>query len=340
MKTFSSLPAAKARMVLLLIIAVAFSMLVAMSSAVYLSHALAATRGVLEGEWTARTSTKHPGEVQLNFTRRSENGGTNMNGTTYKLSELSGLGSDVLSAAARTDVRFSLVREAGTVVCEGMFRDQMGAGFWKFEPSAGFRTDMKNRGFGPLTDEELLRATFGGLTGKYIDDLKAAGYGDLDFDMLVRAANHDITIAYVKEMRSAGYTDLRMDDLIRARNHDVDAAYIKRVADMGFERQSLDTVIRMQNHEITPEFIASMKAAGFTGLSIDDLIRLKNHEVTPEFVSEIKAEGFPDLAAETAIRLKSHDVDRAFIRKAKAQGYTNVSLDDLVRLKSRGTVKE
>ena len=340
MKTFTSLPAAKARMLILFLLAFAFSMFVAMSSALYLSRVFAAPQFRLEGEWTARASAKHPGEIQLNFTRRSDNGSTSMNGSTYKLAELTGLGADILNAAARTDVKFSLIREAGTIICDGMFRDQMGAGFWKFEPNAGFRAEMKNRGFGPLTDEELLRATFGGLNTKYIDDLKAAGYGDLDFDKLVRAASHDITPAYVKEMRGAGYADLTMDDLIRARNHDVDAEYIKRVADMGFEKQPLDTVIRLQNHEITSEFIASMKAAGFSGLSIDELIRLKNHEVTPEFVAEIKAEGFPDLAAETAIRLKSHDVDRDFIRKAKAQGYTSVSLEQIVRLKDRGTVKE
>lgn len=340
MKTSSSLPSAKARMVILAAVAVAFSMMVAMSSALYISHAFAAAQTALEGEWTARTSTKHPGEVQLNFTRRSEDGGINMNGSTYKLSELSGLAADVLTSATRTDVRFSLIREAGTLICDGMFRDGMGTGFWKFEPSVGFRSDMKTRGYGTLTDEQMLRAAFGGVTGKYIDDLKSAGYGDLEFDKIVRAANHEVTMAYIREMRNAGYSNLTMDELIRARNHDVDAAYIKRVADMGFGKQPLETVIRMQNHEITPEFIASMRSAGFSGLSIDELIHLKNHDVTPEFVSEIKAEGFSDVAPEMAARLRSHDVDVAFIRKAKAQGYSNATLEQIVRLKDRGTVKE
>lgn len=337
MKT-NSVNAAKARLIILVAAAIAFSLVIAMSSALYMTHVFAAAKD-LEGEWTARTSTKHPGELQLNFTRRSD-GGYNNNGNTYKVSEIKGLAADALTATARLDVQFTIERDAGTLACDGMFRDGMGAGFWKFIPNNGFRAEMKNRGYGPLTDEEMLRATFSDLRVKYIDELKSAGFTDLDFKSVVRASNHDVTLAYIREMRSSGYPDLTMDQLIRARNHDVDAAYLRQVRDMGFDKQSLDTVIRMQNHEITPDFIASMKSAGFADLTIEQLIRLKNHDVTAQFVNDIKAEGYPDIAPETAARLMSHEVDREFIRKAKAQGYTNVSLEQIVRLKDRGTIKE
>lgn len=291
-----------------------------------------------DGSWTARTSQKHPGEIQLDLSRRTDNGGYSNNGSTYKISDLTGLREPDTAAASRVDVKFSLVREAGTILCDGMFIDRMGTGFWKFAPNESFRAEMKRRGYGPLTDEEMIRSALGNLNTKYIDDLKSAGYSDLDLNSLIRAANHEISIAYVREMRGA-YGNLSMEDLIRARNHDIDAAYLKKVSDMGFGKQPLETVISLSNHEISAEFVSAMKAAGFTNISIEELIRLKNHEVTPEFVSGIKAEGYSDISPDIAVRLVSHDVDRDFIRKARAAGYTNLSLAEMIRLKDRGMVK-
>ena len=338
MREIRSMSAAETRVAILLLAALAaFAFAVGIAGTLVAVEAQDVKWGT-EGTWTARTSTKHPGEIQLNFERSSQYGGHSQNGNVYKISDLQGLGANDPKSAARVDVHFTLTREAGTIVCDGMFKDEMGTGFWKFSPNESFRSEMKNRGYGPLTDEEMLRATFNNLNTKYMDSLKAAGYGDLDLNGLMRAASHEITPAYIKEMNAA-YPGLKMEELIRASNHDVDAAYLKQVSDMGFGKQPLESVIRLHNHEITPEFISKMKDAGFNGLGIEALIRLKNHEVTPEFVSSIKAEGFNDLSAETAVRLMSHDVDRDFIRKAKAAGYTNASLEEIIRLKDRGTVK-
>ncbi|HVF47385.1 MAG TPA: hypothetical protein VNA17_07455 [Pyrinomonadaceae bacterium] len=295
--------------------------------------------GTITGEWTAHLSKKRPDQLQIMFIRRSENGGvTNMSGNAIALSAFQGLNPSAISSA-KTDVNFMLTREAGTFTFEGFFREGRGTGFWTFTRSEPFATMMKGRGYGYLNDEEMLRAAFHNLTGKYIDELKSAGYTDLDFKQLTRAAGHDITLAYIRELETAGYPGLKMDELIRAQNHDVNAAFIRDVKAMGFEKQPLDKLIRMHNHDITTEFVNRMKAAGFQNLSIDTLIRLHNHDVTPEFVNEIKAEGYPDLSPETAIRLKNHDVTRDIIRRAKAQGHTNATLEDIIGLKNRGTVK-
>jgi hypothetical protein len=337
MRKLRSMSPAETRVVLVLLAAFAAFVFVVAVGGTYVA-VMAQGRFDTSGSWTARTSQKHPGEIQLDFTRRSEHGGFSNNGNTYKFNELSGLNEADTTAAARVDVKFTLIREAGTLVCDGMFVDRMGTGFWKFTANEAFRSDMKRRGYGSLTDDEMLRATFSNLNAKYMDDLKSAGYTDLDLNALMRAANHEISPAYIREMRAA-YSGLTMEELIRARNHDIDAAYLKKVSDMGFGKQPLETVIRLSNHEISPEYITSMRSAGFTNVSVEELIRLKNHEVTPEFVSGIKAEGFSEISPDLAVRLVSHDVDRVFIQKAKAQGYTNVSLDEMIRLKDRGRVK-
>ncbi|HEX8246973.1 MAG TPA: hypothetical protein VF599_02220 [Pyrinomonadaceae bacterium] len=292
----------------------------------------------IKGEWNAEFDRNKAGEIHFRFQRRSANGSFNMTGENLRVGELQGLPA-AARAAARIDVSFNIVREAGTFACEGYFSEGRGTGFWTLTPSEKFVAEMRARGYGNLTEENLLSAALHDLTIKYLEDLKAAGYDKLTFEQLRRAQTHDITVQYIREMKAAGYENLTVEELVRARNHNIDAAFVSDARAMGFERQPLEKLIRMRNHDITREFIDEMKSAGFENLSIDGLIRLKNHDVTADFISEIKAEGYADVSAETAIRLKNHEVDREFIRRAKSQGYNNASLEELIRLRNRGTVK-
>ncbi len=292
---------------------------------------------VLSGEWTAHLSSKDGTRIQLSFTRRSEKGGYNQNGNSYKISELQGLPADMLSPS-KADVTFQLAREAGTITCEGFFQSGRGAGLWTFTPNPSFASSMAARGFANLTEEDMLRATFNGLTSKYADEIKGAGYGELTFAQLMRASNHDITTASVRELRSSGFGDLTLENVIRASNHDISAAYVKEVAAMGFGNQPLDKVIRLKNHDISPAYISELKAAGFENLTLDEVIRMKNHDVTADFVNQIKGEGFSNITSATIIRLKNHDVDSEFLRRAKSQ-YPNASLEEMIRLKNNGSVK-
>jgi hypothetical protein len=306
-------------------------------SAIEVSCEYSVSPVAIGGEWTAHLSSKDGSKIQLNFVRRSEKGGYNQMGNTMKLSELQGLSGEVASAA-RTDVRFSLAREAGTIQMEGYFQGGRGAGLWTFTPNASFASAMASRGFANLGDEELLRATFHGLTVKYADEIKAAGYDQLTFGQLSRAAVHDISVDYIRELRNSGFENLTMENIIRANNHDITAAYVKEVAAMGFGNQPLDKVIRLKNHDVSPAYISELKAAGFENLTLDDVVRMKNHDVTAAFVNDVKAEGFSSITSSTIIRLKNHDVDRAFIQRARAQ-YPNASLEEMIRMKNNGTVK-
>jgi hypothetical protein len=263
----------------------------------------------VKGEWVAEYNRAKPGEIYFMLQRRTANEGFNMSSDNLSLNELRGLPADALSAA-KTDVNFNIVREAGTFACEGFFSNGKGTGFWTLTPSE-----------------------------KFVAALRARGYDNLSADELLRAAFHNLTIGFVEELRNAGYDGVPFNEILRARSHDVDAAYIREVKAMGFEKQPLEKLIRMRNHDITAEFVNEMKAAGFANLSIDQLIRLQNHEITLAFINELKAEGYENVPAETVIRLKNHDIDRDFIRRAKAQGYGNATPEELIRLSNRGMVK-
>ncbi|HEY0404762.1 MAG TPA: hypothetical protein VGC89_03490 [Pyrinomonadaceae bacterium] len=292
----------------------------------------------LSGQWVAQFDASRPGVVNMMFTRRAERDGSFMITDNISRDELQGFPADA-SSAAKVNVNFRIVREAGTFDCEGYFNAGKGAGFWTLTPSRSFVSMMRNRGYANLTEEDLLRAALHNLTTKFIEDLKAVGYDHLEFAQLLRAVSHEVTAAYVREMQAAGYRDLSMEELVRARNHEIDSQYVKEAQAMGFDKQPLESLIRLRNHEITQEFINSMRAAGFENLSIEELIRLRTHEVTPEFVSGLKAEGYPDISVEMAVRLKSHDIDREFIRRAKARGLTNITLEQLIRLRSNDITK-
>jgi uncharacterized protein (UPF0335 family) len=292
----------------------------------------------LSGQWTAELNRNKPGEIQMTYHRRTEGGGNSMWGKTVSLGELQGLTAEAV-LAAKSNVNFNVVRQAGTFACEGYFREGKGAGFWTFTPNQSFVSAMRDRGYSNLTGEDLLRAALHNLTTNYIEDLKAAGFDRLEFKQLLRASSHTITAEFIREMHSAGYSGLSMEQLIRARNHEINSQYVREVRSMGFDKQPLETLIRLRNHEITQDFINRMRTAGFDNLSIEQLIRLKNHEITPEFVNGLKAEGYPDIPVETAVRLKNHEVDRDYIRRVKARGFTDLSLEQIIRLRSREIIK-
>jgi hypothetical protein len=262
------------------------------------------------GQWTADVKNAAGDEIQFEIKSVSDNGRNEYSsGRTMKISDFQGLNIADATAAAKTSVSFSLVREAGTINFEGTFSHGLGAGTWRFAPNASFASAMQSRGF-TVTDSDLVRAAFINLSTKYADEIRSAGFEKLSFDDLARAWNHKITVAYINELRSMGFAGVTMSDVIRANNHEIDA-----------------------------NFAADMKAAGFSSLSLDDLVRLKNHEISSSYVSELKGEGISNISADDVIRAKNHDITADVIRRAKAQGYTNAGLEELIRLNNRGLIK-
>jgi len=99
----------------------------------------------MTGDWTASLGKDNSGKINLNLERRSEKGGRHQMGQTFDFSDLQGLNREqVLSGGA---VRFSLVREAGRIDCEGSFQNGKGSGTFRFTGNQSFVSAMKSRGF-------------------------------------------------------------------------------------------------------------------------------------------------------------------------------------------------
>jgi len=257
---------------------------------------------VLTGEWRASFDQQKPDKIQLNLERRSEKGGRNQMGQTFDFSELEGLSRE--QAAGGGAVRFSLVREAGTVECEGSFQQGKGSGTFRFTPNHGFATAMKGRGFdfeksssakggGQNLEERLFAAAMLNVTTALADDLLSAGFGPLDVDDLFKAAIFKVDSKFMREMKASGFPNLGMEELVKARIFKFDPDFVGQVTRMGFDKEPFESLVKMRIFKVTPEFIEEARKEGLRDLSIEELVKMRIFKIDGEFIRRAKAEGIP-----------------------------------------------
>src|SRR6476661_3874586 len=98
-------------------------------------------QSAISGTWRASTNDEKSGSIQLSFERRSDKGNW-QNGSSFQISDLAGLTAENIRNGK---VSFRLVREAGTIECEGSFVDGKGSGTFRFLPDLGYLASMKSR---------------------------------------------------------------------------------------------------------------------------------------------------------------------------------------------------
>ena len=264
----------------------------------------------ITGTWRADTKTKWDKEdkqekadaaekIYLSFERRTEKGGRSQNGHTYNYSELTGLSKQ--QALGSGAVKFSLVREAGTIDCEGTFTDGKGAGTFRFTPNMQFVSAMKSRGFdfekspkeNGEVNERLFAAATLNVTTALADDLLSANFGPLDCDDLFKAAIFKIDSKFMREMKASGFPNLGMEDLVKARIFKIDADFVREVAGMGFNNEPFESLVKMRIFKVTPEFINEVRAEGLTNLDVEDLVKMRIFKIDGAFIRQARAEGVP-----------------------------------------------
>ena len=245
---------------------------------------------VMTGDWTAEYKAEKDGKIHLSFERRSEKG-KNQTGSNFLLSDLQGLTNAQLSASD-TPVKFSLVREAGTIECEGKFNNGKGAGTFRFTSNPQFVSAMQSRGF-TFTDEKLFAAATLNLTTAFVDDLKSVGFENLKTDDLFKAVIFKITPQFMREMASIGFPNLDTEDLVKARIFKIDADYARQVKEMGFGTQSLEELVKLRIFKVTPEFIREVQAEGLNNLTAEQVVKLRIFKIDGEFIRQARAENVP-----------------------------------------------
>ena len=255
---------------------------------------------VLTGDWKASIKTEKPDKIYLSFERRAKPGDRHQMGSNYDFADLQGLSRE--QALSGGPVKFSLVREAGTIDCEGSFQNGKGSGTFRFTGNQSFVTAMKSRGFDfeekTSTDErdwesKLFAATALNVTTALADDLLSADFGKLDVDDLFKAAIFKIDSTFMREMKASGYPNLGFEELVKARIFKIDAEFVRQVTQMGFEKEPFESLVKMRIFKVTPEFIAEARNEGLTNLSVEDLVKMRIFKIDSEFIRRAKADGVP-----------------------------------------------
>ena len=289
-----------------------------------------------ENYWEKQEKTD--GKIHLSFERRSENGARNQNGSSYLYSDLQGLSRE---QTQNGKVSFKLVREAGTVDCEGAFVNGKGAGTFSFTPDSGYLAAMRSRGFDfeksksnnyDGIEGRLLSAALNNVTTALADDLKSVDLGPLDVDDLFKAAIFKIDSKFMAEMKATGFPNLRMEDLVKARIFKIDADFVRKVAEMGFVTKDFEQLVKFSIFKVTPEYLAELRAAGFNNLSSEEVIKFRIFKVTSELLTDLRNDGFANLSAEEVVKFRIFKIDPEFIRKAKASD-PNITAEELVQMK-------
>ncbi len=259
---------------------------------VLLSSSALVAQSVITGEWTAEPNKEKSDKIHLSFERRTEKGGRNQHGSGFAFDDLQGLSRD---ATQNGKVNFKLVREAGTIECEGAFVNGRGSGTFRFTGNQSFVDAMRSRGFdleksmsnreGQLEDRLFTAATLN-LTTAFADDLKSANFGPLDVDDLFKAVIFKITPQFMAEMKATGFPGLSFEDLVKARIFKIDAEFVRKIREMGFGTQNFESLVKFSIFKVTPEFLNEIKNEGLTDLSADDVVKLRIFKIDAAYIRE------------------------------------------------------
>ncbi len=261
------------------------------------------------GEWKASTKEKSTDKIHISFERKTDRGGKNQHGSSYLFSDLQGLSRE---QAQNGRVSFSLVREAGTIACEGSFTDGKGSGTFRFVPNRAFVDGMRNRGFDfekqdsdrdNSPEERLFMAATLNVTTALADDLRSANFPNLDVGDLFKAAIFKIDGKFMSEMAATGFPNLTMEDLVKARIFKIDAEFVRGIKDMGFGADNFEHLVKYSIFKVTPEYLSELKNEGLSGLTAEEVVKLRIFKVDAAFVRQARADD-PNITVEKIVQKK------------------------------------
>lgn len=228
------------------------------------------------------------------------------NSTSFDIpiAQLSGLTPPQIMSAAGGQVKFQLVRDAGTVDCEGWFKEGHGAGHFVFTPNAGFAAELTKRGYAAPTVEQQFMMAFHGVDLNLIEELRIQGFKQPTTSLLVRMGTHGVRLNYMKELHGLGYRVKSAEELIRMVDHGVSLRYIRNLAALGYERLSPEELVRAADHGVS----------SYENVPVEQLIKLVDHGVSISFIEKARAAGHKDL--DQMIYLHNHGIEA---KKSSAQ---------------------
>jgi hypothetical protein len=210
----------------------------------------------ITGDWTAKVKQTDRGPaLWLSLNRNTDAGkGRFQMSSDFPLQDFTGLNPN-----ADSNVQFTLQREAGVVLFDGLFKNGRGVGDFRFTPNNGFISTMRNLGYDELSVEKLFSMTMHDVGVKFINELKALGYDKIPVNKLIAMRIHGADGDFIRRMQAVGYREIPADKLIAMRIHSIDGKFVKEMKDQGFSNLSIDDLIKLRIHGVDSDYIRRMK---------------------------------------------------------------------------------
>jgi hypothetical protein len=278
---------------------------ISVAAAGVLCAALAQNGSPITGQWTLGGSTIQE-KTQLTISRNSL--GHNMNSSSpIALSELRGLSQAQLGSTG-SNVKFEIVRDAGTLRFEGFVRNGGGGGTFVFSPNTGFASEMGALGYGNLSDEQVFTMAVHDISLAYVRDLNALGIRPESSEQLITMRIHNVTPEYVRDFQGLGYTSLTPEKLVTMRIHSVTIGFARDLQTLGYNSVSPEQMVTMQIHGASTDFIKEVVSLGYSHPAIEQLVTMRIHGVTPDFIRKTRSQGLGNLPIEQLVNLKIHGI--------------------------------
>jgi hypothetical protein len=139
----------------------------------------------------------------------------------FDISQVQGLTTAQVASPSGTIVRFEIMREAGTFICEGYFKAGSGAGTFLFKPNLSFVSQMASLGFSDVEEDKLFSMAVHDIGMRYAAEIQAMGLKVPSASKLIAMKIHGVTPEYVRKMQ-ARWPEITLDQLISLRIHGID----------------------------------------------------------------------------------------------------------------------
>ena len=279
-------------------------------------------------EWAMRSS---PDAAKVHFSisrREPRNNWQSSNDVPW--SAFRGITADQLDRQ-QTGVKFRLVRDAGTLHCDGQFYGGRGIGTFQFEPSRQFSSELVRLGYQAPDSEQQFTMAIMDVSLEFARGAHDAG-AQATTKQLVEMRIHGLTLDYIREVRSLGYTQLTARDYIEMRIHGVKPDFLRYLKNAGYTVSARDA-IELRIHGVNQELIEELKAAGYR-VTPKEVVEMRIHGVSPAYIKELNSFGFKPSSREL-VELRIHGVSTDFIRETRSLGY-KFDTKELTQLRIHG----
>jgi|GEM_PF-920692 len=191
------------------------------------------------------------------------------------LGQFEGLAREKITSSESAAVRFTLRRDAGTFLFEGVFQGGSGTGRFTFRPDPSFADALARRGMARPTEAQQLSLARHGVGLALLDELAAQGYATPTTDELVRAGTSGADVRYLREMAALGYRLRTLPALVSTYNVGVDPTFVRELAGAGYGRLGTAELMRLRTQGIDADFIRRINASTGRTLSVDELVSLR-----------------------------------------------------------------